>query len=193
MVIPDSVLDQVLTLQLAVGWAGEGGDEPRLGWWKTDMVNEFGGIDLFKQLLPGTWQWAVLEATREAARIVDQARRSADQDPDRLLTLFHLGHNVDELLKLRLYDLKQSGRSPLTALPELSPLMGSLESPRHWNVEAFSAWLQKQGGAETAVMPAGRRLKSVMPKGINTQAQLLAAALVPLPREYPTPYFERGA
>ena len=44
--IPDSVLDDILTLQLTVAWAGEGLCEPkRLDWWKTDVIDEMGGGD----------------------------------------------------------------------------------------------------------------------------------------------------
>lgn len=47
--LTDAQLDVLLTLQLATAWAGErSGDEPpRLGWWATDMVSEFGGHALF--------------------------------------------------------------------------------------------------------------------------------------------------
>jgi hypothetical protein len=68
-----ATLDMILTAQLAVAWAGEAGDPPRLKWWRTDLASEFGGEDLFKRLLPHTWRWAVLEGAREAAR-----RRDAD-------------------------------------------------------------------------------------------------------------------
>jgi hypothetical protein len=49
-------LDLLLTAQLAVAWAGEGhvGEEPRLGWWRSDLTSEFGGRDLFQRLLPRT-------------------------------------------------------------------------------------------------------------------------------------------
>lgn len=47
---PNSVLDGILTLQLAVAWAGEAGEEPRLRWWRTDLAGEFGGRDLFERL-----------------------------------------------------------------------------------------------------------------------------------------------
>ena len=36
--IPNSTLDQILTAQLIVAWAGESGEEPRLKWWRTDLV-----------------------------------------------------------------------------------------------------------------------------------------------------------
>jgi hypothetical protein len=50
-----NVLDEILTLQLLVAWAGEGlSDPPRLGWWRTMLVDEFGGEDLFKRLTPRT-------------------------------------------------------------------------------------------------------------------------------------------
>ena len=67
--IATSVLDKILASQIVVAWAGESGEEePRLGWWKTDLKSEFGGEDLFRRLLPNTSEWAVLQAIREAAR-----------------------------------------------------------------------------------------------------------------------------
>ena len=37
-------LDEILALQLTVAWAGEAaGEPPRLGWWKTDLVDKEGG------------------------------------------------------------------------------------------------------------------------------------------------------
>ena len=66
-VIPTSEIDMILTAQLAVAWAGEKGEQRRLGWWQTDLVSEFGGKDLFQQMMPHTWEWAVLQAAREAA------------------------------------------------------------------------------------------------------------------------------
>jgi hypothetical protein len=69
--IPDSVLDDVLAMQLTLGWAGEGRCEPsRIGWWQTDVVAEQGGVDFFRRLLPRTFEWASLETVLEAARRV---------------------------------------------------------------------------------------------------------------------------
>ena len=67
-VIPMSDIDRALTSQLVVAWAGETGEEHRLGWWRSDLVSEYGGVDLFRRLLPSTWRWAVLQGAREAAR-----------------------------------------------------------------------------------------------------------------------------
>src|SRR5688572_15258501 len=69
--IPTSEIDHALTAQLLVGWAGESGEEKRLGWWRSDLVSPFGGMDLFRRLLPSTWEWAVLQGAREAARRKD--------------------------------------------------------------------------------------------------------------------------
>ncbi len=73
--IPSSELDRVLTAQLALAWAGESGEEPRLRWWRSDLASEFGGEDLFQRLLPHTWRWAVLQGAREAARRRDAEAR----------------------------------------------------------------------------------------------------------------------
>jgi hypothetical protein len=59
-------LDTVLTAQLIVAWAGEEGEEPRLGWWRSDLVGDYGGKDLFRRLLPATWMWAVVQAVSHA-------------------------------------------------------------------------------------------------------------------------------
>ena len=42
------ILDKILALQIMVAWAGEGACEPkRLDWWRTDLIDEYGGGDLF--------------------------------------------------------------------------------------------------------------------------------------------------
>lgn len=94
--IPMSEIDRALTAQFVVAWAGESGEEKRLGWWRSDLVSEFGGKDLFRRLLPSTWAWAVLQGAREAARRKDAELRRQDHDPDRILSLFSLGFELDE-------------------------------------------------------------------------------------------------
>ena len=90
--ISTSLFDKILAVQLAVAWAGEKGEDPRLGWWRTDLISEFGGEDLFQRLLPHTWGWDVLQAAREAARRRDAAVRAKVHDPDRILAPFVLAH-----------------------------------------------------------------------------------------------------
>lgn len=77
-------VDLLLTAQIAVAWAGEGhvGEEPRLGWWRSDLTSEFGGRDLFERLLPRTYRWAVFQAVREAARRTDAEMRERANNPD---------------------------------------------------------------------------------------------------------------
>ena len=89
--IPRSELDGILVAQLAIAWAGESGEEPRLGWWRSDLTSEFGGEDLLQRLLPRTWRWATLQGAREAARRRDAEARGKDHAPDSLLSLFRLG------------------------------------------------------------------------------------------------------
>jgi len=46
-----NLLDTILALQMTVAWAGEGLCDPkRLNWWRTDLVDELGGGDLFQRL-----------------------------------------------------------------------------------------------------------------------------------------------
>jgi len=103
--VPVSEVDFLLTAQVGVAWAGEGGEEPRLGWWRSDLASEFGGEDLFRRLLPSTWRWATLQGARAAAMRRDHEIRAHDHDPDRLLTLFNLGFEIDERVEERLQHL----------------------------------------------------------------------------------------
>lgn len=121
----DATIDAILTAQLAVAWAGESCEEPRLGWWRSDFVSEFGGEDLFKRLLPHTWSWAVLEAARESARRHDAERRQRAADPDQLVTLFRFGFALDERLDDRLLFLKRQGQTPFESLPGLKDLLSA--------------------------------------------------------------------
>ena len=45
-VLLQSEIDSLLTAQIVVAWAGEGGEEKRMGWWRSDLISEFGGEDL---------------------------------------------------------------------------------------------------------------------------------------------------
>ena len=181
-----AILDEILSLQLLVAWAGEGQTDPkRLGWWRTSLVDEFGGEDLFKRLMPRTWKWAVLEAARVAARIADADARSHAADGDSLISLFHFGFELDEQLDDRLAELKRSEREPAEALPGLAVI----RSP--WNVDTFVASLRSLGTAATAPSSIGRRLKGSVPASRAAAARQLAAAMVvPLGDPYPAPHWK---
>ena len=185
--IPNSTLDQILTAQLIVAWAGESGEEPRLKWWRTDLVSEFGGEDLFQRLLPHTWRWAVLQGAREAARRHDAAMRSKAHDPDQLITLFRFGFAIDERLDERFQDLKTAGREPNKALPNLGEIIGA-----DWNREAFASWIQAHRAANAVAAPAGRRLKGAMPDSLELATEHLVAALAPLADAYPLPHYRKA-
>ncbi|MDQ3367225.1 MAG: BREX-6 system BrxE protein [Myxococcota bacterium] len=181
-----AVLDEILSLQLLVGWAGEGKtDPPRLGWWRTSLSDEFGGEDLFKRLMPRTWKWAVLEAARVAARVADAEARSHAADGDQLISLFHFGFELDEQLDDRLAELKRSEQDPVEALPRLE----TIRQP--WNAAAFVAGLSDLcAAATTSPSSLGRRLKGAMPKSHIEAARQLAAAMVPLGVHYPAPHWK---
>ncbi len=185
---PISTLDRVLVAQLAVAWAGERGEQPRLGWWRTDLASEFGGEDLFRRVLPASWRWATLQAAREAARRVDAAARARDHDPDRLISLFRLGFTIDERLDERLQDLKRSGRSPDEALPGLREVVLP-----EWRRADFASWVEAHGPADTQPAPGGRRLRGDPPTSLELLVDRLVAALSPLGGEYPLPHYRRSA
>lgn len=185
--LPPSTLDLALTAQIIVAWAGERGEDPRLGWWRTDLVSEFGGEDLFKRLLPSTWRWATLQAVREAARRKDAEMRAEFHDPDRLVSLYHLGFAVDEAIDECLKEWKCTIEDPTEALPGLKPLLAS-----PWDHAEFEAWVQGHGRVETVEAPTGRRIKGSPPESVERTVRALVAGLLPLGSAYPLPHFQRS-
>ena len=181
--------DRILTLQFAVAWAGEASCEPaRLGWWKTDLVDLEGGGDLFKRLLPRTFHWASLQAVREAARVTEARRRTSIAGGDRLLTLFHLGFDVDERLRDRIGQLKRREVTPAGSFAHLPDVNAAFEA------KAFEAWVVEHGVASKAtVVPGGRELKAVAGEDIDATAARLATALVPFAAPYPLPFVREPA
>lgn len=182
-----SVLDTILVLQMAVGWAGESGEEKRLGWWKTDLASEYGGQDLFSRLLPATATWAVYQGVREAAARRDAELRSQAHDADELLTLFSFGFALDERLEDRFQFLKRSGATPLEALPELTSVVAG-----DWDRDAFEDWAKGHGKASVEKVPVGRRLRGDVPESVELAAKNLISALAPLSDEYSMPHYRRS-
>jgi len=183
-----AALDNVLTSQLIVAWAGESGDPPRLGWWRCDMTSEFGGEDLFRRMLPNTWRWAVLTAAREAAARTDAESRREAHDADAFLSLFGLGAELDRRLDERLADLTRSGQSPEIALPGLEPWLG-----KPFDREAFIAWVREHGEPTTTQSPVGRRLRGTPPDDLEAVVGGLVAALSSPGPSYPLPHFKRAS
>lgn len=186
----DAELDEILTLQLAFAWAGETSDPdaPRLGWWRTDFTSEFGGLALLERLTPRTFKWAALEAAREAARVVDARAREADADADELVSLFHLGHPIDEQLDDRLHALKANEPSPEEALPRLRELIG-----QPWTRDAFTGWLAAEKPPAHDRQPSGLRIKAKPPERPIDRVKALASLLATLPDEYPCAHYRDAA
>jgi hypothetical protein len=186
--IPPSDLDAAVTAQFVVAWAGETGGEhdyeKRLGWWRSDLVSEYGGQAFFRDLLPSTWRWASLQGAREAARRKDAEMRRENHDPDDVISLYRLGFEVDERIEERLRDLKRGGEEPTQALPGLAVL-----NPQAWDRAQFLLWVQGHGEVEAAPEPIGRRLKGPPPGALAQQIRKLVAALAPLAEIYPLPHF----
>jgi hypothetical protein len=183
-----SDLDLALTAQFAVAWAGEGGEDPRLSWWQTDLVSEFGGEDLLRRLLPKTYPWAMLQAVREAARRKDEQLRAKASDPDQLVTLFRFGFELDEQIEERLQSHKRSGRSPQEALPGLAAVLGT-SLHESWERSRFEQWVEGYGPVQSDPVPTGRQLKGAVPTALDRRVQQLVAALAPLGDAYPLPHF----
>lgn len=176
-------LDEILALQLTIAWAGEaGGEPPRLGWWKTDLVDPEGGGDLFARLVPKTAAWAGLGLVREAARLVDQTARDRLARGDRVWSLFHFGFAIDEALTDRLAFLRQQGQPP-SSLGERFAVGGS------WSRATLEGRLQSLGRPKVELVPNGRRV-SAAGASPPEAARLLAAALLPLEPGYSLPYIE---
>ena len=185
--IAPSVLDAILVAQVAVGWAGESGEEKRLGWWRTDLVSEFGGEDFFGRLLPTTAAWAVYQGVREAAARLDAELRSQTHDADELITLFNFGFAIDERLEDRFQFLKRSGTAPTEAMPGLTSVV-----TRSWDRNAFEDWAKGDGKVSVEKVPVGRRLRGDVPESVELTAKNLIAGLVPLTVEYPMPHYRRS-
>ena len=178
-------LDEILGIQLAVAWAGEGRCEPaRLGWWATDLVEEAGGGDLMKRLAPKTFAWAGLQAAREAARRADLRARQSLSNPGKALTILHLGFVLDEALDGRLRSHKARGRPPREALPMPRGGLGTW-TPR-WLEQAFLSGVTPPKFRSTT---AGRQLTEALPKSLVETVRLLAACLLPDAPAYPCPYY----
>jgi hypothetical protein len=185
--LPISDIDVALTSQFVVAWAGEAGEERRLGWWRSDLVSEYGGEDLFRRLLPRTWRWAALQSAREAARRKDAELRHQDHDPDRIMSLFSLGFELDERVEERLQNLKRSGLAPDRALPGLAIVNEG------WHRDGFWDWVTSFGEVDTTASPVGRRLKGGPPATLETLVRKLVAGLAPGVEDYPLPHFRRAS
>lgn len=198
---PDSAaLDLLLLNQLVIAHAGESSpDDPRLGWWQTDILSRDGGLDVLRRLTPRTWRWAALRAVREAARAFDAAQRKRAPDPDRVWTLFHLGFTLDEQLDDRLDQLAAAHpEDPLAALPALAQHI-DFDGRRPFDRKALEAWL----GASPTSAPSspsqtydtttlGRRVtdRDALAVSPSAAAAALRAALAPLTAAYPMPYLQ---
>ncbi len=185
MIITTDELDAVLALQLAISWAGEGLSEPRrLDWWKTDLIDPEGGGDLFCRLLPRTGQWASLEAARIAAIRADTGARLSMAKPDAVRTLFFWGFEIDEALRNRLALHKPRGNDPMKVLPMPVDLKGAFVKDDFEEVLCLPG--QK---IPYKVVPGGRELKGPLPKSPALKAKHLGAALLPLGKDYPAPFY----
>lgn len=184
--IPMSDIDTALTAQLVVAWAGEEGEDRRLGWWRSDLASEYGGEDLFRRMMPSTWRWASLQGAREAGRRVDTELRQRDHEPDRIVSLFSMGFELDERIEERLAELKRSGRTPVHALPGLAI------TDDGWQAESFWDWVAGHGAASGAVSPIGRQLGRNVPATLGQRVRDLVAGLAPTGDSYPLPHFRRA-
>lgn len=183
-VIKESTLDQIIAIQFTVAWAGEAlSDPPRLKWWRTDLVDEYGGGDLLERLAPRSHKWASLEAVREAAILTDKKARQRMADPDKVRTLYFWGFEIDEQVTERLRALKMSQRDPAKALP--IPLDFSSE----FDKDELEKYLKSDVPADFMVQMSGRELKQSLPDDLSLAAKTLATALLPLSEEYPAPFF----
>lgn len=190
--VTEADLDAWLSAQLIVAWAGEGrglpASERRLGWWRSDMVSEFGGEDLYKRLLPRTAAWSVYQTAQEAARRTDAQARAQSHDSDQILSLFHLGFELDERVAERLRQHKHSGKPPSEALPALGALVAE-----GWDRARFLTWIEDHGSVRVETSSIGRRLVGAAPAKVAELVGQLVAGLVPLGAEYPLPHYRREA
>lgn len=185
-VLPYSVLDAVLALQITVAWAGESGsDGNRLGWWNGGLTDDLAGGDFFSRTTPATAGWAMLDACRRSAIMVDRRqRREHLASPDQVRTIFHLGYALDEALAERLRLLKQMGGEPAASLA--MPL--AVDGP--FDRMALDRFLESLGDVPSPrIAPAGREMPGRPPESVEILMRHLVGALRPLPGHYPMPYY----
>jgi hypothetical protein len=183
--ITKDALDSILALQIVVAWAGEGVCDPkRLDWWRTDLIDENGGGDLFQRFFPKTHLWASLQAVRQAAIQQDRRKRLDMAKPDAVRTLFFWGFIVDEQLTERLTFHKQSGVKPIDVLPLSLDIYQPFSATDF--EEAISIPHQKM---DFKVVPSGREIFGEMLKALDECAKKLAFALLPIVESYPMPFY----
>lgn len=196
--VSTGTLDQVLALQFLVAWAGEGQSEPpRLGWWRTDLVDELGGGDFFRRLAPRTHRWAALEGARRAAFLADKKARALMPDADAVRTLFFWGFELDELLAERLRDLKlqekdlEDGSFERLDPTRVLPFPEGLRPGSPFDKARLEKVLQALApGASFQALPAGRQVAGAYPSTDPVRAaRTLAACLVPLGPGYLPSYY----
>ena len=183
---PPSTLDRILAIQLTVAWAGEGhGEPPQLGWWATSLTDPEGGGNFLQRMFPRTHTWAALGAMREAARRADERARRKMANPDALVTLYHFGFEWDEALRERFDEHKRSLEPPHSVLDPAYAVRDAFDRG------AFEKHLGALAGKVAyEVVPGGRQIHGSLPRP-DEAAVRLAGALLPLPAEYPLPFYVR--
>lgn len=177
-------LDEILTWQLLVAWAGERAaeDSPRLGWWKTDLTDPDGGGDFLARLLPITHRWAGLRGAREAARRTELRMIRLLGGAGRVQTLFWLDRTTDEAIEERIDMLAvQSKLAPEDALRWPFSLNG-------WDRAAFEQAIASAGASTATAVAGGREVRVVPSASLVERARALVGALVPLTEHYPMPF-----
>lgn len=173
------LLDLILDWQMTISWAGEANCEPsRLGWWRTDLIDELGGGDLLARLLPRTKVYAGREAVRDAAIAVDRRSRQRMADPDKLRTIFFWGFDLDEKLNDRLAARKR--------------LSENLKLPIAWEDGFDRERIAKQirdccDESKYDLVAGGREVSNKGREASNLLA--MVAALVPFDQNYPMPFY----
>ena len=159
--IPVSEIDTALTAQFLVAWAGETGEEKRLGWWRSDLVSQFGrsfGVLLRPQLN------GVLQGAREAARRKDAGFVAGTTTPvfSRFLAWVSSWARMESASDLRC-------RAPQEALP------GSWQHRTHLGRDRFLDWSPGHGEAESIATPIGRRLTGPADEARSVVLRLVSA------------------
>lgn len=177
--VADHDLDAILALQFTVAWAGE---TPRLGWWRSDIMDPAAGGDFLARLAPQTAAWASLSLVRESARRTDDLARQRIAGGDGVRTLYHHGFDIDDQLNKRIHDHRKRQAVPMIVFGEGFLVGGP------WSIDAFISKICICR-PQFEVTPTGRRLEidATLP---SVRTSVLAAALVPLSPMYPMPYVE---
>ncbi len=179
--IPNTVLDQILELQIKIARAGE---TERLSWWNVDATDIDGGGDFFKRLVGKLSEMSALETTLVGARLLEKEKISKAGIGFEILSVFNPGSEITIQLARRWDQLKIN--------PDIIPaaIKALLAHDLAFDKAEFQAELETYKRPSHERTALGRMVRGQLSENPLERVQQLASLLVPFEEKtYPFPYF----